>query len=109
MAKTYPPMTPQSVGRLVGEVLREQSAMRRRLDSAPTVVLSEAPIADPNDKTVMTIEFAGSLTSLRGLTIAVSREVELSVLLARLHSMLDTAMERHRQQNHGGMGKASGP
>lgn len=62
-----------------------------------TVCVIDGPIVDPEDKTVTTYEFRGPLGALRGVTIAVSREVELPVLLAHLQRMWDR--ETRQAQN----------
>lgn len=71
-----------------------------------TVFVVDTPINDPEDRTITSYEIHGSLRALRKLTIAASREVELSVLLAHLQSMWDR--EPKNQATDGHQCKSSG-
>ena len=65
-----------------------------------TVFVVDAPINDPEDRTTISYEIHGSLSALRKLTIAASREVELPVLLAHLQSMWDREPRNQATDGH---------
>lgn len=66
-----------------------------------TVFVTNAPISNPDDKTLISYKFDGpSLKSIRKLTIDASREVELSVLLAHLQSMWDREPQNQATGGH---------
>lgn len=63
-----------------------------------TVFFQDRPISDPDDVTLTSYEFQGTPSALRGVSIAVSREVGLGAIVAHLQRILDT--ETQKAQNN---------
>lgn len=65
-----------------------------------TVVVVNSPISNPDDRTVISFGFKGTLRGLTGLAIDATREVALPELLAHLQSMWDREQQSPRLDAH---------
>jgi hypothetical protein len=70
------------------------------LAASNTVYIVEYPPTNPDDRTVTKFVFDGPLDTVQNVTIAVSRAVELPLLIEHLQSMWDRAKKIPAQDDH---------